>query len=133
MILSRDDDCRSWHVVRPWIDDACTRCDGWWTIEAVERMLVDGLAQLWILKDGGEAVAAVVTAISDWDGRKVAEIVLTGGSKVIESLDEELPVIERWARDLGAEEVIFRGRRGWARLYKPLGYEEIAVTMRKVF
>lgn len=94
-------------------------------------MLVDGLAQLWILKDGGEAVAAVVTAISDWDGRKVAEIVLTGGSKVIESLDEELPVIERWARDLGAEEVIFRGRRGWARLYKPLGYEEIAVTMRK--
>ena len=57
--------------------------------------------------------AAVITAICDWDGRKVAEIMLAGGSGVIESLDSELPAIEHWARDNGAVEIYARGRRGW--------------------
>lgn len=130
--LELDVECAAFSVCRPWLEDACTRCDGWWTIEAVEQMLADGTALLWVLVDDAHQIfAAVVTALADWDGRKVAEIVLTGGKQVIENLESELSAIERWAREAGAQEILFRGRRGWARLYKPLGYEEIAVTMRK--
>lgn len=131
MRLEQDPDGRSWSSVRGWIDEACTHCDGWWTIEAVENLLVEGKALLWVLTSAGDAKAAVVTAICDWDGRKVAEIMLTGGTGVIESMGSELPAIEHWARDNGAVEIYARGRRGWARLYKPLGYDEISVTMRK--
>lgn len=94
-------------------------------------MLCEGRAVLWILEDNYEPQAAVITAVADWDGQRVAEIIATGGNGVIASLNDELPKIEEWAREQGATEVMFRGRRGWARVYKPHGYEEIAVTLRK--
>ena len=94
-------------------------------------MLCKGQAVLWVLESDHEPIAAVVTAIADWDGVRAAEIIATGGSGVIDALEAELPKIEDWAREHGATECLFRGRRGWSRVYKPHGYEEIAVTLRK--
>jgi hypothetical protein len=94
-------------------------------------LLCEGRAVLWVLEDQNTPIAAIVTAVADWDGVKVAEIIATGGGGVISALNDELPKIEDWARENGATEVLFRGRRGWSRVYRPQGYEEIAVTMRK--
>lgn len=131
MSFYQDDNCEAWSTVRPWIEDACTNGDGWWTVEKLVPMLCKGQAVLWVLESDHEPIAAVVTAIADWDGLRVAEIIATGGSGVIGALNEELPKIENWARGQNATEIVFRGRRGWSRVYKPHGYEEIAVTMRK--
>lgn len=131
MNLYQDFNCEQWPQVRHWIEDACTFGDGWWTVEKLIPLLCEGRAVLWVLEEKHEPKAAVITAIADWDGQRVAEIIATGGEGVIGSLDDELPKIETWARDQGATEMMFRGRRGWARVYKPHGYEEIAVTLRK--
>lgn len=120
-----------WPAVRPWIENACTKGDGWWTIGALENLLADGKAALWVLSDDTGPIAAVVTTICDWDGDKVAEIVITGGEGILENAPEHFGKIDAWARALGAVEIVMRGRRGWARALKPHGYEEIAVTMRK--
>lgn len=120
-----------WLRLRPWIKDACTHSDGWWTIEALDTLLRDGAALLWVLRDNETPIAGVVTQIEDWDGERVAVIVSTGGSGVIDALADHLPTLEAWARASGATQMLFRGRRGWAKPYRKLGYEEIAITMRK--
>lgn len=129
--FGQDVECASWSKVRAWIEDACEHGDGWWTVEKLVPMLCKGQAVLWVLESDHEPIAAVVTAIADWDGVRAAEIIATGGSGVIDALEAELPKIEDWAREHGATECLFRGRRGWSRVYKPHGYEEIAVTLRK--
>jgi hypothetical protein len=89
--------------------------------------LCEGRAALWVLEDSGTPIGVAVSAV----GNGVAEILAAGGSGIIENMNTGLPKIEEWARGLGASEVILRGRRGWSRVYKSHGYEEIAVTMRK--
>ncbi len=131
MNLYQDANCDQWPVVYSWIEDACENGDGWWTVNKLIPLLCEGRAVLWVLEDKHEPVAAVITAIADWDGQRVAEIIATGGAGVIGALNDELSKVEDWAREQGASEIMFRGRRGWARVYKPHGYEEIAVTMRK--
>ena len=130
MSFYQDDNCEAWSTVRPWIEDACTNGDGWWTVEKLIPMLCEGRAVLWILEDD-EPQAAIITAVADWDGTRVAECIAQGGSGVNAALGEHLHKIEDWARAQGATELYMRGRRGLARVYKPHGYEEIAVTMRK--
>ncbi len=127
----QDDACETWGTVRPWIEDACEQGDGWWTIEKIVTMLCEGRAVLWALEDAGKPIAAIVTAIAQWDALRVAELVAQGGSGVIDALSDHLHIVEDWARDNGASEVVFRGRRGLTRVFKPFGYEEIAVTLRK--
>jgi len=129
--FGQDVECASWSKVRAWIEDACEHGDGWWTVEKLLPMLCQGQAVLWVLEEDHEPKAAIITAIADWDGTRVAECIAQGGSGVNAALGEHLHTIEDWARKQGATELYMRGRRGLARVYKPHGYEEIAVTMRK--
>ena len=132
MTLIYDPDLTHWDAVKGWLGEACTYGDGWWSIEKVHNLLLDGRAALWVLMPGSTPVAGVVTAIAEEDdGRKVAEVVMAGGSGVIGHIGPELPTIEAWARAHGAAELLLRGRRGWARVTRGHGWEEIAVTMRK--
>lgn len=130
-MLHRDDACAAWHSVSHWIDDACDHGDGWWTSKAIAELLADGRATLWILSDGEKPRAAIVTAIAMWEDKPVAEFIAQGGDSVNANIAEHLPTVEAWVRAQGAEEIVFRGRRGLTRVYKPYGYEEIAVTLRK--
>lgn len=126
-----DQTCSTWPVVRPWIEDACEHGDGWWTLPKLTELLAEGRAVLWVLSDRQEAKAAVVTALAEWDGNRVAEFIAQGGAGVIDALGDHIGKVEDWARKQGATEIVFRGRRGLSRVYKPYGYEEIAVTLRK--
>ena len=127
----QDTNCDQWPLVYPWIEEACEHGDGWWTVEKLIPMLCKGEAVLWVLEDNHEPQAAIITAIADWDGTRVAECIAQGGSGVNAALGEHLNTIEDWAREHNATELYMRGRRGLSRVYRPYGYEEIAVTMRK--
>lgn len=72
-----------------------------------------------------------MTAVCDWDGRRVAEVMLTGGENILAEAREHFWKIDDWARQNGAREVLIRGRRGWAKALKSHGYDEISVTLRK--
>lgn len=120
-----------WPVVRPWLENACEECDGWWTIDALEDLVNEGRALLWLLKQDGIPVAAVVTTIANWEGKRVAEILVAGGEGLIDAAEPHFNKIHEWARSLDVPEIFFRGRRGWARALKSFGYDEIAVTLRK--
>lgn len=128
-----DATCSLWPVAYPWIVDACDHGDGWWTPQAIAELLANGRAVLWILADDdGSPKAAIVSAVANWDGKKVAECIAQGGEGVNAALSDHLEQVEAWARTQGADEMYFRGRRGLSRVYKSFGYDEIAVTLRKV-
>jgi len=126
-----DAEHRHWSQARPWLEKACNEADGWWTIEALEQLLRDGKALLWVLAQDGEPIAAVVTTLCDWDGREVAEILVTGGTGILAGIADHFWKIEHWAKSHGAREIMLRGRRGWVKALKSRGYDEIAVTLRK--
>ena len=131
MRFEQDDALDHWETCRPWLDEACTYGDGWWSIEFAEDVLRSGRGVLWVLLEDDEPVAAIMTALAQSEDGLSAEIVLAGGSGVLAEIDGILEQIEAWARAHGADNVVVRGRRGWAKAMRSFGYDEVAVTMRK--
>jgi hypothetical protein len=83
--------------------------------EELEQRVWRGQALLWIVWDGEKIPAAVVTAISIANGRKLCIIVACGGAeraRWLHLIDE----IESYARDEGCAAMVIVGRRGWERL-----------------
>lgn len=132
MLLKIDRTLAHWATAQPWINAACKEGDGWFDIGFVEELLQQGKAVLWIASDEAGPHAACITAVEDFsDGRRVAEICFAGGRDVICDLPRFVSDLEAWARLQGANEIMFRGRRGWLKPYAKLGFKEIAITMRK--
>jgi hypothetical protein len=74
-----------------------------------------GRALLWIVWNGEEIKAAVVTELGTVDGKRLCTIAACGGR----DSDEWLPLIadlEKYARAEGCKAMRIFGRRGWERL-----------------
>lgn len=92
------------------------------TVQELYEQVARGEAVMWT----GER-SAVLARITDG----VCEIAPAGGD-IEEILADARPVLEEWARENGCTEIhIQAGRRGWARVLAPYGYEEAAVILRK--
>lgn len=75
---------------------------------------------VWIVFDGPVIFAAVTTRLLEGDE---AEVRLIGGAKAREWLPHAEGVLCQWARDCGAWRLTARGRGGWERLNRILGWE----------
>lgn len=88
-----------------------------------------GQAQLWGVLDEQELIAAFLTEIHTVGGRKVCNIVSTGGSRMSEWL-HFLDIIERWARINGCVAMRHANcRTGWARVLTQ--YHTTRITLEK--
>ena len=84
-------------------------------------------AQLWMVCEAGRPIAAVVTKVLDHDdGQRRCLLWLIGGRGARQWADGLLGAIEAWARPLGCVALWGCGRRGWARLVEPRGFQRIA-------
>lgn len=79
-------------------------------------------AQLWL----GDGAAMVLQLLKP---PPVAHIWLAGGD--MDGLLSMRGGLEAWARTQGCEAVTINGRRGWARVLKPFGYEPDGEELRK--
>jgi hypothetical protein len=113
-----------WPHVEALIERAMQR-GGVSDFEELEQRVWRGQALLWIVWDGEKILAAVVTAISIANGRKLCTIVACGapspsrkrgrvmvGERWLHLLDG----IEAYARDEGCAAMVIVGRRGWERV-----------------
>lgn len=103
-----------WDQVAPFLEPALA--DGW-TLEQVRREVDAGMAQLWI----GNGAASVTEAQTNRD----FHFWLAGGS-----LDELLNMhasAEEHARAWDCERMTLRGRDGWIKPLKALGYQVMLV------
>lgn len=74
---------------------------------------------VWVAIDGPTIVGAGTTILYR-DGE--AQIRLCGGVRHREWVYEAERLVSAWARDCGATKLTMRGRRGWARYFRALGW-----------
>ena len=82
--------------------------------------------QLWAVFSDGTPVTALVTAVQLAGDERRCLLWLIGGSRARDWADGLLARVEPWARGLGCSALWGSGRRGWARLVEPRGFERIA-------
>lgn len=105
-----------WPQIADRIRSAVLRTDLSHTID-IERELIDGDGQLWIVHVGPKIEAAVATLLARTDKHLVCTITAIGGENMgnwLALIDQ----IEAWAKAEGAALVRIYGRPGWARVLK---------------
>lgn len=114
-------DPSTWPPIFRLLEPAMQRC-GSTAIELVDE-LVSGTAQLWVLRKGGDPVAAAVSELLPSPSGMVVHGRLLAGGHV----DEAVETVTHHAREVGAVAVRIEGRRGWERRLK--GWRRAAVVM----
>lgn len=109
---------------RGWIEAALAYSGGTHTFEDVARGIAEGRMQLWDAPDG-----CCVTEIVEYPRKRVLNGFLAGGE--MGQVLDIIPSIETWARLQGCDATELTGRRGWTRVFAPMGYRETATTLRK--
>lgn len=116
-----------WQRCRPWIEAALSRGGDLFSIEDVERDIVDGHAYFW----PGKRCAAVTNFIGTKN--RAVNFWLLGGD-LHELVDHMRPVIETWAEHQGCTRtmgVFSKGRRGWVRVLERFGYAPLSTVLSK--
>lgn len=100
--------------------------------EDVKRELLDKSLSLWVAVDSedGEIIAAMTTYIAEMPLVKRAVIRHLAGIEM-KSWFEFYPLVEEWAREHGATEMVVKGRPGWARVLQAQGYTPQYVALVK--
>lgn len=83
--------------------------------EDIERDVLGGLQQLWLVWNGTEIKAAVVTRLVTINHEKICIIVACGGRDRAQWLPL-IAEIEQFARDEGCSAMRIIGRKGWQRI-----------------
>jgi len=89
------------------------------------------LRQLWVVWDGEQVIAAVMTRIirlKSADDAKACQITAAGGLSVHRWKDL-ISTIEAFAKQEGCRKVTIEGRPGWERLFK--SYRRTRVVIEK--
>ncbi len=121
-----------WPEVERFIYSAFEEGIGDDTKETALAMLGRGEAQLWVAHNGAGIKAAALTRMATVaNGRRVLFCIACGGED-IETWEDCLGDIERYARKQGCDAVRLSGRAGWKIYKKKRGYKEPFVVLEKV-
>lgn len=112
-----------WPRVAPWLLQAIGEADTWGDIECVKRELESGCAQLWVIEDRMHAIQLVVVTETILIGGEPACVLRWAGGYAVKDLTFDIGFIEAWAKARGISSIHIWGRRGWEKLFKPLGYK----------
>lgn len=120
-----------WPRAAPWILQAIGESDSWEGVEQIRRDLLMGTAQLWLVMEPHEKIKlALITETLLFEGQPTCVLRWAGGEGVKE-LTFDIGFIESWARSRGITSMKIWGRRGWERLFKPLGYTHEYSVLQK--
>jgi hypothetical protein len=105
-----------WDRCKHWIAEAVKHQD-FYTIEDIRDKIKVGMFYLWPGKK-----SAMVTELIILPQGKALNLIFCGGD--YSELEEMLPFIEMFAKELGCKRLYGGGRKGWLRKIKHLGFEE---------
>jgi len=87
-----------------------------------------GRKQLWLIHDGKEPFASLVTEILESGDRRICAVLLLSGTAMERWLGLQ-STIAAWARDHGCVALRIHGREGWERVLKE--WRKVGVIMEK--
>ena len=126
------DDC--WGRVAGFLERGVGESRGRYDIRALYDELMGGHQHLWVVfKDGDTVVAAFTTMFTSYPGRTNLSVVFCGSDDSMGGVsgmwsNVMLDIIE-WAKINGCSAVEVAGRRGWARVFRDLGFKESYVMI----
>ncbi len=120
-----------WPQVEGFIHAAFEEGIGDETLVGVLSMLARGEAQLWIAHNGAGVKAAALTRMAVVPNGKRVMFCIACGGRDIETWEECLGDIEKYARKQGCDVVRLSGRAGWKIYKKKRGYKEPFVVLEK--
>jgi|6_EtaG_2_1085325.scaffolds.fasta_scaffold70869_2 hypothetical protein len=113
------------------LEEGLKRSGGEWSADDIMAAICRTEMQLWAAyRDSGEAYALCVTQIVVYPQKKSCLIRLCVG-KGMDDWMQFLEKIEEWARAMGCVQIEMRGRKGWEKTMKNLGYDRVHIAMRK--
>lgn len=116
----------NWERCVPLLEAAMHRGGDVLTLDDVRARILDGQYQLWQGPD-----SAIVTQLIAGAKERELNILLAGGS--LDTLEDMLPALERFAQLNGCAVMTILGRLGWMRsfLTREHGYRPVAVLLGK--
>lgn len=88
-------------------------------------------AQLWLIVTPlGKVQGIGCTKMVERDGKSVV-LILAYSNESAGTFFSHWDSFEKWCRDWGADEIEFRGRRGWERALKGFGFDFQSIIMNK--
>ena len=107
-----------WPTAMPLLINPIDRSGGRLSVDSVYSWLMAGKFHLWVVREGNETLAVLVTEIRNYPtGLRVFNVMLLGGSL----RDRWLglwPEMADWARKQGCTKAEMAGRKGWSRVLK---------------
>ena len=119
-----------WSYILPWVASATADTGDWWQPEDVRGNIEAGRMTLWIISDGIDPLGIVATEFEQAAQHKICVVALCAGREQSRWL-HLLTEIENWALDAGCSEIQVRGRAGWVRRLKSLGFTERYIAIGK--
>lgn len=111
------------HIVRAWQDLGPILARAQRDDQPDARSLLqDGRAELWAVLDDAQPIGAAVTQVKPGGRLLFWQI---AGERVREWSALLIDAVEAWARSMGCTALYGVGRRGWARIVEPLGFERV--------
>ena len=134
MIVSavvREDIPALWHIIEPMLEQALEyspeRFD---TVDIYADLLTSKLS-LWIAIEDEEIVSCAVIRIYDTPLTRVLSLDYLAGKDMESWLNEGHETINRYAYDNKCRRMECRGRPGWSKPLKGLGWEAVAVCYER--
>lgn len=121
-------DTDTWPAIYAVLQPAMLRA-GYTAPELIDDLL-SGQSQLWVMRKGGDPIAAAVSQlVAEPDGLVVKGHLLAGKALSL-AVDEAVECVRTHARQVGAVGIEITGRPGWHKRLKAKGWRQKAVTMR---
>lgn len=124
---------RVWIEVAPLIQRAVSRVSDRYELEDVFELIASGIHTLWIVFDENtkDVHCAFVTTVHDLPKCRVLFFEYGGGDGVDDWIDVALPVLEKYAMDIGCSKIEGHGRRGWKPRLVDRGWKETFTAFEK--
>ncbi len=107
-----------WPTSAPLLIKPIERSCGRLSVDSVYSWLMAGKFQLWVVREGNDTLAALVTEIRNYPtGLRTFNVMLLGGV-FREKWLHLWPELANWARAQGCTRAELVGRKGWERVLK---------------
>lgn len=109
---------------RPWIEAALEYSGGTHTFDDIVDGLRSARMQLWPAPRG-----CAVTEIVVYPRKQVLHVFLVGGE--LDQIMSDIDTLAAWGKAQGCESMTMAGRAGWARVLRPVGWEQRMIIMER--
>jgi len=114
-LLRKEDVDQLWGDLAPMLEEPCRMSNGRHTPDSTRQAVKDGKYDVFIAMVGNVLRSVCITTISHYPASKWLTIILCGGEKMLEWLQDGKAVLEDFARLNGCVAIEVFGRPGWCK------------------